>query len=186
VIVVGIVTPSTSSASALAIARRCAVKAPTELAGSVPADPSGDRLLIDLAASGIGHATIQRTSAEPEPADVDLALRYLPDVRVIILAGGGRPLVEAAAAAASWSGAELVLVERGPTPDGLPVEPLVLAPPARDPDETFAGFVAELAVRIDGGIDVSQAFSETVAMLGADRVSRGDRVDRAVPATAPD
>jgi len=50
--------------------------------------------------------------------------------------------------------------------------PLVLAPPERDPDETFAGFLAALAVRLEAGTEVDRAWAETVAALGADRVDR--------------
>lgn len=156
----------------LAIARRCAgAGARTEIVGALPPDPAGDLLLIELAATGVGHAALQRTGAEPEAADVDLALRYLPDVRAVVLVTPTRAVLESAAAAASWSGAALVLVDASPGPDDLPVEPLVLAPPDRDPDETFAGFVAALAVRLDGGANPRLAWDETVAALAADRVA---------------
>jgi hypothetical protein len=172
VIVVGVVTPSPPGAPAmLAIARRCAgAGARTEIVGALPPDHAGDRMLIELAAAGVGHAALQRTGAEPEAADVDLALRYLPDVRAVVLVRPPRLLLESAAAAASWSGAALVLVDASPGPDDLPVEPLVLAPPDRDPDETFAGFVSALAVRLDAGVDARRAWDETVGALAADRV----------------
>ncbi|NJD29966.1 MAG: hypothetical protein FIA92_16940 [Chloroflexi bacterium] len=181
-IVVGVLGPSEpASPAVLAVARRCATAgARTEVVGAGPPDAGGERLLIELAAAGVGHAALQRTSAEPEPADLDLALRYLPDVRVIVLARGGGPLASTAAAAAAWSGATLVLVDAGPVPDELAVVPLVLAPPARDPDETFAGFLAALAVRLDAGLEVAKAWQETVAGLAADRVDR-----RTPPITAP-
>jgi len=177
-IVVGTVTPSSPDVPAiLAIARRCAAAdARTEIVGSLPADPAEDRRLIELAGVGVGHAALQRAGAAPEPADIDLALRYLPEVRVIVLVRPARPLLVAAAAAAAWSAAELVLVDESPGPDDLPVEPLVLAPPERDDDEAFAGFVAALAVRLDGGAAARRAWDETVAALAADRVERdGDR-----------
>jgi hypothetical protein len=179
VIVVGIISPAVMESSAVhPIARRAAAAgARTEIVGAVPGGAPGDQLLIELAAASVGHATVQRTSAEPEAADLELALRYLPDVRVIVLAGAATSLLATAAAAAAWSGATLVLVEAGPVPDDLPVEPLVLAPPARDPDETFAGFVAALAARLDAGRDARAAWDETVATLGADRVGgRGPNV----------
>ncbi|HSL97777.1 MAG TPA: hypothetical protein VK831_04310 [Candidatus Deferrimicrobiaceae bacterium] len=173
-IVVGTVTPSAPDPPAvLAIARRCAAAgARTEIVGSLPEGPAEDRRLIELATAGAGHAALRRTAAEPEPADVDLALRYLPDVRVIVLVRPARPLLSAAAVAAAWSGAVLVLVDESAGPDDLPVEPLVLTPPDQDPDETFAGFVAALAVRLDGGADAHRAWDETVAALAADRVER--------------
>ena len=173
VIVVGVVSPSEpASPAVLGVARRCAATgARTEIVGAVPADPRGDRLLLELATGEVGHATVQRTTAEPEAADLDLALRYLPEIRVIVLAAAGRTLLSTAARAAAWSGATLVLVDDGPVPDDLPVVPLVLAPPARDPDETFAGFLAALAVRLDGGLDPRRAWEETVSGLAADRIT---------------
>ncbi len=186
-IVVGIVSPSGPPASTvMAIARRAAAGARTEIVGAVPADHGGDQRLIELAAAGVGHAAVQRTAAEPEAADLDLALRYLPDVRVIVLVGGGSGHVSTAAAAAAWSNAALVLVDGGSVPDTLPVAPLVLAPPARDPDEAFAGFVAALAVRLDAGLELGRAWDETIAGTAADRVQPGDVPAAGAATTAPD
>lgn len=185
-IVVGIVRPAEPAAPFVsAIARRAAATgARTEIVGAVAGTPPGDRWLIELAAAGVGHATIQRTTSEPEAADLDLALRYLPDVRVIVLADAG--LVVTAAAAAAWSGATLVLVDAGPLPDDLPVAPLVLAPPPNDPDEAFAGFVGALAVRLDAGLAIREAWDETVAATAADRVVPEVRIAAGPPTTASD
>ena len=158
-IVVGILGATDGSGvSALEIARRSTgTGARTEIVGVAPADDSGDRLLLELAAAGIGHATVTRSVATTiEPADLDLALRYLPDVRAIVLVRPDPGLAGVAVAAAGWFGAALVVV--GPLETGAAAvfgvaapPPIVLDPPARDPDGAFAGLVAALAARLDAG-----------------------------------
>lgn len=171
-IVVGIVSPGRPSAgAALEIARRAAARdARVEIIGSVPGDADGDGMLLELASAGVGHATVTRDSVEPEVADLELALRYLPDIRAIVVVGREPALLPAIAAGASWSGAALIVLDDMTPSDALPVEPIVLAPPARDPDATFAGFVATFAAGIDAGASPRDAWRDTVAALGADRV----------------
>jgi hypothetical protein len=168
-IVVGVLAPGPEGERAAAIARRAAAAgARAEVVGVASADTAGDALLLELASASVGHATVIRSPAEAiEPADLDLALRYLPDVRVIVLAGPDEPLVAVAEAAASWSGATIVAV--GPV-RGAGSATLVLDPPAKDPDETFAGFVAALAVRLDAGEPPDAAWKATLAALVVDRV----------------
>lgn len=138
-----------------------------------PPDPDGDRQLLELAAAGVGHATVVRSVASGiEPADLDLALRYLPDIRVVILCAPDAQLLRTATAGASWSGAWLVVV--GPLDaadagaaagaDGA----IVLEPPSRDPDEAFAGLVAAYARRIDSGVEAAAAWRSTLADLVVD------------------
>lgn len=195
-IVVGVLIPDASGApgpsrsgAVLEIARRAAATgARTELVGVAPAGPAGDRLLVQLASAGVGHATVTRSAASGiEPADLDLALRYLPDVHVIVLAAPPGPLLATAIAAAGWSGAMLVVLGpldedaaavldsadpgAGPTADAAtagPGTPIVLDPPAHDPDAAFAGLVAALAVRLDAGDPPGAAWSATLAALAVD------------------
>jgi hypothetical protein len=181
VIVVGILAPSGSGANvaggagssrAVAIARRAAgTGARTEIVGVAPVGGAGDRLLASLASAGVGHATVIRSDASGiEAADLELALRYLPEVRVVVLVAPPAGLVETALAATSWSGAPLILV--GPLDSeaaalALAAEPspVVLAPPAHDPDDAFAGVVASLATRLDAGEDAAGAWHATLASL---------------------
>jgi hypothetical protein len=166
--------------SAVAIASRAtAAGSRTELVGIIPDGPVGDRRLIDLATSGIGHAAVLRTTDRPlEAADVELALRYLPDIRVVIAAGLADDLVAAAAAGAAFAAAPLVILapagKRASEPGdaGLVV---TLEAPATDPDETFAGFVAAFAVRLDAGEVPADAWTETIRRLAVDPVSRPAR-----------
>lgn len=174
-IVVGILTPLASprAADPVEIAKRAAATgARTEVVGVAPPGDPGDRELVVLAAAGVGHATVTRSAASGiEPADLELALRYLPDVRVIALVAPPAPLLATALAASAWSGATLIVV--GPLDadalrliDGSDV--IVLDPPAHDPDGAFAGVVAALAVRLDAGEDPARAWRSTLAALAID------------------
>lgn len=187
-IVVGILAPGVSGASATGvsatgvsvaeIARRVAATgARTEVVGVAPLADPGDRQLGKLAMAHVGHATVTRSAANGvEPADLELALRYLPEVRVIALVAPPAPLLGTAIAASSWSGAALIVV--GPLDaDGAallaasspgPGWPIVLEPPARDPDAAFAGVIAALAVRLDAGEDPAAAWRSTLAALAID------------------
>jgi hypothetical protein len=177
VIVVGVVVQggagSAASTMAVEIARRAAATgARTEIVGVAPPGEVGDRQLVELAIAGVGHATVTRSGAAGiEPADLDLALRYLPDVEVVALVAPPAPLLATAVAAAGWSGAALIVV--GPL-DAEAVaaagtsSAIVLEPPARDPDGAFAGVVAALAARLDAGEDPAHAWQSTVAALAID------------------
>lgn len=174
-IVVGILAPDAASASAVAIANRAAATgARTEIVGIAPVGAAGDRHLAALAGAGVGHATVVRSGAAGiEPADLELALRYLPDVRVVVVVAPQAPLLETALAAASWSAAALILVgpldsEAGALADAAQPAPIVLAPPAQDPDDAFAGLVAALAARLDAGEDGASAWRGTLETLAID------------------
>jgi len=179
VIVVGILEPRPSdangdgpSALASAISRRAAATgARTEIVGVAPIGTAGDRLLAGLAAAGVGHATVIRSGAAGiEAADLDLALRYLPDVRVVALVAPSAALVEAALAASAWSGGPVLLIgpldaDAARLAEAAEPAPIVLEPPAHDPDDAFAGVVAALATRLDAGEDPAGAWHSTVSHL---------------------
>ena len=187
-IVVGIL--GTSGGTVLEIARRAAATgARTEVVGAVSVGAPGDRLLLQLAAAGVGHATVTRTIGVPadpalpagqpaiEPADLELALRYLPEVRAIVLVAPPGALLAIGAAAASFAGATLVIV--GPVDpaalDSLATPgPFVLDPPVHDPDAAFAGLVAALAVRLDAGEAPALAWATTLDALAVDVISPTD------------
>ena len=107
---------------------------------------------------------------EPEDADaglpidaddLELALRYLPDYRVVVVASELDPASWATAvAAAEWAGAALVGVVRTGTqvPD-LPADATVLERPSDDADGTFASMVGRYAAGLDAGEDPAAAFA---------------------------
>jgi hypothetical protein len=103
-----------------------------------------------------------------EPADIELALRYLPDYRVLVIA---EPLAEAslrvATAAAAWNGAALVVI----VPTGGAASPpgddaTVIEAPPDDPDDAFAGIVGAYAAAIDRGEEPKEAFASASSTLG--------------------
>jgi hypothetical protein len=171
-IVVGVLGAGETSAVA-EIARRAARSgARVEVVGVVAGDSTSDQALFELATAGVGHATVVRSArAVTEPADLELALRYLPDIRCVVLVAPPARLVETAVSGADYAGAPLVVV--GPLDaEGLAVldgrASIVLDPPAHDPDGTFAGFVGALAIRLDAGDEPQAAFRSTVAELSVD------------------
>lgn len=195
-IVVGLLAPPDPSTVTDVARRAAAGGSDVEVVGFVPGDAAWDRVLFDLTAAGVGHATVVRSArASTEPADLELALRYLPDIRAIVLVRPSARLLPIAMAGADFAGAALVLV--GPlTSDAMAVvdalaavdapgagnaggrqafstnaspAPIVLDPPARDPDGTFAGFVGALATRLDAGDPPDAAFRATVSALAVDR-----------------
>ena len=112
-IVIGVLVPGAPRATTIAeIARRAAgTGARTEVVGVAPTGSVGDRQLFQLAAAGVGHATVTRSGvAGIEPADLELALRYLPDIRAIVLVDPGPLLLATASTASAWSGAPLIVV----------------------------------------------------------------------------
>ena len=192
-IVVGILdVPGQDDDLVVEVARRAAATgARVEVVGVVPGDSAGDRRLAELAGAGIGHATVIRTGAKGlEAADLELALRYLPEIRVIVLVRPDAVLVPAATAAATWTAAELVIIgsdgdegveSLAARPDSAEAEDarpdhaagsssIILDPTSSDPEGTFAGFVAALAVRMDAGEPAGTAWSSTVAALAVDPV----------------
>ena len=163
-------------ALALEVARRAAATgARVEMVGVAAPDSAGDARLLELAAAGIGHATVVRSGADGlDAADLDLALHYLPDIGAIVLIGPDATLVTPASAESSWSGAGLVLVTaKGAAPDtSAAPQAIVLEPPPSDPDGTFAGLVAALAARLDAGQDPAAAWKSASTALAVDPVSR--------------
>ena len=161
--------------SAAAVARRAAANgASVQVVGVLAEGPVADRLLLELAAEGIGHAAVLREPArELEAADLDLALRYLPEVRVVVIVEMPAPIVATAADRTQWSGAGLIVVSHASAggaapPAELPDGAVVLEAPASDPDATFAGFVGAFAARLDAGATAADAWAATTRELAVD------------------
>jgi hypothetical protein len=107
-----------------------------------------------------------------EAADVDLALKFLPQAGVVVLSG---PLPEAAVAAAvdgaAFAGARIVaLIPAGAVPPALPVEATVLETPPDD-DGSFGRMVGIFAGALDAGVDPVVAFREAVGSAGWEPVA---------------
>lgn len=103
-----------------------------------------------------------------EPADIELALQYLPDYRVLVVAD---PLTGASLdvvlAASRWSGAALIiLVPHGSEPPALVPEATILEAPDGDPDDAFAAVVGTYAAALDRGEEPAEAFATASAAGG--------------------
>jgi len=103
-----------------------------------------------------------------EPADIELALRYLPEYRVLVVADSlGEPSLRVALAAASWNGAALiVIVPAGSKQSHAGDDATVIEAPPDDPDDAFAGIVGAYAAAIDRGEEPAEAFASASSTLG--------------------
>jgi pfkB family carbohydrate kinase len=107
-----------------------------------------------------------------EAADVELALRYLPQASVIVLADpSAESTVEAGIQGAAFSAARLiVLVPTGGASPSVPPETTVLEAP-QDDDGSFGRLVGTFAGALDAGLDPAAAFSEAVTTSGWEPVA---------------
>lgn len=167
-----------------------------ELVSRTGDDPAGDALLLALARAGIGHVAVTRDPAHPTPVDADaaddpaaddgepapardpglfglegadaeLALRYLPDINVIVTVHAPSDVLGQAATAAGWASAPLVAVV--PSDDGSPAVDL---PPtattiALDDDAGSLGGTAigRFVAALDQGTDGRAAWDELLAAV---------------------
>jgi len=101
-----------------------------------------------------------------DAADVELALRYLADQRVIVVAEPqADPVVAAVAEAADYAGARLVVVTSASSQ--RPARALVVEPPADDRDGLFGSLLGELAVLLDRGASPDEALRGLAERAGA-------------------
>jgi hypothetical protein len=154
---------------------------PTPRAGSVPGESTADE------AGPLGSAIEPEdpdapagagTAPPPDPADdaavldaadVDLALRYLTDFGVVVVADPvSADVFQVVTAAAAWAGARtIVVVPAGEVePAGLPPDAIVFEAPDIDLDGAFAALVGAFAAALDDGGDPAAAFRSTVDEAG--------------------
>ena len=106
-----------------------------------------------------------------DAADLELALRYLPDYRVIVVAPGlDEAALATATAAAGWSGARLVVIDDGHAGHAsLPADATLLVLPD-GADTAFTSLVARYAVELDHGTDPGAAFAAASRSVGSQPV----------------
>lgn len=152
-------------------AAAAAAGAAVEVVGTVADDDAGDMTVTELGRAGIGHAALLRTpgaARSPDAADVDLALRYLADCRVVVIA---EPLGPAAAQAAfdgaAFHGAQLVIVRDAGAAAAADVPPsaTVLEQPDEDAG-AFSGLVGRYAALLDSGTGAADAWSAALTATG--------------------
>jgi hypothetical protein len=152
-----------------------AVGARVELVGKVGDDSAGDAVAVELERAGVGHAALLREPAARTPvlgaegtlvlglADVELALRYLPDFRVIVAADAlPDPVAEAVAEAARYGGAHRVLIGGHAAEDDGVTQ---LVAPTQG-DGAFAAFVGRYATFLDSGQSPADAFEAAARDVG--------------------
>jgi hypothetical protein len=104
-----------------------------------------------------------------DAADLELALRYLPDYRVVVIA---QPLDAAALAAVveatRWSGAQLIVVASGDAPSAAPLPDgaTILEAPSKDAEGAFATVVGRYAAALDEGMTPAAAFAAASGATG--------------------
>jgi len=96
-----------------------------------------------------------------DAGDLQLALRYLPDYRVVVVADQfDEAALGTIVAAARWAGAQLiVVVPAGSTGSGVPDDATVLEAPPVDADGAFAAVVGAYAAALDRGATPADAFA---------------------------
>ena len=101
-----------------------------------------------------------------EAADVGLALRYLPELAVIVTVHAAPEVVDEALAASGWAQTALIVVVApgAPAPDGMPETATVVALADDDDLEGGAGVaIGRYAAAIDQGDPADEAYAELVA-----------------------
>lgn len=154
-----------------------------ELAGSVGDDDLGDSVAVGLARAGIGHAALQRipsaatpregSATEPprlDARDLDLALRYLSDYRVVVVADPlPAELEEIVVEAAAFAGAAIVAIvpAGGRTGAAFAATATVLEAP-EDAAAPFAELVGRYATALAAGTAPAEAFAGATRGAGWD------------------
>ena len=164
------------SVLAVAAGPQAADRAADAVAGDSVADPAA-ALAADRGEDE-PRIDVQLLPADPaarpglEAGDISLALRYLAETRVVVLA---EPLPELAVAAAvegaTYAGARLVvLLPPGATPPSLPPEATLLETPGTD-DGSFGRVVGAFASGLDAGTEPAAAFAEAIRASGWEPVA---------------
>jgi hypothetical protein len=122
----------------------------------------------DLEVAESSEAALPAAAEGPvlEAADVGLALRYLPELAVIVTVHTTADVVDEAVAASGWAQTALIVVvppETSP-PDGLPASAIVVALADEDDLEGGAGAaIGRYAAAIDHGEPAAVAYADLVA-----------------------
>ena len=127
---------------------------------AIEADAASDEPSAAPASADVGPAL--------DSGDLQLALRYLPDYRVVVVADAlDETALSTVVAAGRWAGAQLiVVVAAGSSVSGLPDDATVLEAPAADADGAFAAVVGAYAAALDRGASPAEAFASAKAESG--------------------
>jgi hypothetical protein len=161
-------------------------------------DPAGDAVALALTRRHVGHVAVLRDPARPtavvspeadggdpgvpqpdgeptgddgprlEAADANLALRYLPQISVVVAVHLADDVLAEAVDAASWAETALVVVVRSGAgvPDGLPPRAVTLE--VEDIEESAAGdAIGRYAAALDRGDAAREAYDALLASVRA-------------------
>jgi hypothetical protein len=142
---------------------------PTLRAPAAPTD-AADATEADIAEPDtVVSSAVPATDVSLDAGDVDLALRYLTEYAVVVLADPvDEGVVKVVSDASSWVGARLILVVAAGQrlPEDVPTDAIVFEAPDGDPDGAFALFVGSFAAALDDGEDPGDAFRSTIEADG--------------------
>lgn len=159
-------------------------------------DPAGDAVLLALARHRVGHVAVLRDAgtateviagpddaAVPatdetdggtlttrgsvlEPADANLALRYLPEMGVVVAVHLDAAVLAEAVAAASWAETSLIVIVApgGGVPPGLPEDAVTLELDDSD-DSSAGGAIGRYAAALDRGDAPRDAYDVLIASV---------------------
>ena len=111
-----------------------------------------------------GAATLR--GAVLEPADANLALRYLPEIGVIVAVHLDAAVLAEAVAAASWAETSLIVVvpPAAGVPSGLPADAVTLELDDSD-DSSGGGAIGRYAAALDRGDAARDAYDALIASV---------------------
>lgn len=172
--------PAASTPRAASAARAASTVTSTSTASAALAASA-----VDPAAGDAGFQPIDRSRLLPEdpadrpgldPADVELALRYLPSAGVVVLTDELSPDAVAAGleGATFWAARAIVIRPAGEADaanlGSISSEATILEAPGHD-DGSFAGLVGAFASNLDASADPEPAFADAVATAGWEQVA---------------
>ena len=136
---------------------------PTTEMQAVPADEVG--LEVDPGPV----SDVASTPHALEAADLELALGYLMEYAVIVVAEPVNPAaLRVVTEAAAWSGARLVVVGAPDDVAELPEDATIFGSPDDcDPDGAFAAMIGAYAASLDRGDDAKAAFIAATSAVGS-------------------
>ena len=135
--------------------------APTAGESPSPDGPALGESVLDEPADAGQADDVAPAGLSVDAADVELALRYVPDYRVVVIAADlDEAAIQAVVGGAGWAGARLIAVV-GSGRDGatIPSTATVLERPSADGDGAFAAMVAAYAGALDRGSEPADAFA---------------------------
>lgn len=134
----------------------------------IPDPDSAEPPLFDERDGDPVPATTAPAGPTLEPADIELALRYLPDYRVLVIADPvSAESLEVVLVASRWSGAVLIVLVHGSAePPEHIADATVLQAPDDDPDGAFANVIGAYAAALDRGEEPAEAFATASTAAG--------------------